>query len=217
MRKLFQISFFILFLISALFIPAQNCFSAIKEVSSDQDQTTSEVDLPKSCDEIFSGTQQCPQDLCRLQCVPWKNKPNICIMQCLPKPCIEIDAAICPLSRCEILKGCGGVDVCYYRVKKDALHCGRIGYVGQEVDCCEGMVRRCGIEFFDHTCDMTGENSIYSIPACIPCGNGICNQFENACNCPEDCSGGKYKGVTFDDKIEGDEDKSKKDSKKGRK
>lgn len=65
--------------------------------------------------------------------------------------------------------------------------CGDVAYAGQDVACCEGLVRRCGIEFLDGTCDMEGQDSVYNLPICIPCGDGLCGQFENRCNCPEDC------------------------------
>ena len=74
--------------------------------------------------------------------------------------------------------------------------CGDLAYAGQDVDCCPGLVRRCGVEFFDGSCDMEGKNSIYSLPICVPCGDGVCGNFENRCNCPEDC-----KNPTLDNPV----------------
>jgi hypothetical protein len=34
---------------------------------------------------------------------------------------------------------------------------------------------------------MQGKNTAYHLPICIPCGDGVCTNFENHCNCPEDC------------------------------
>ncbi len=103
------------------------------------------------------------------------------------KACEEISAKDCPTDRCELLKACDGKKICYNKISDEVLSCGGMGYRGQKVACCEGLSLRCGVEYFDGTCDNWGRNSIYAIPVCIPCGNDVCEQFENACNCPEDC------------------------------
>lgn len=40
------------------------------------------------------------------------------------------------------------------------------------------------------TCYNTGNASVLSTGRCINCGNGICENFENVCNCEQDCAGG---------------------------
>ncbi len=134
-----------------------------------------DISLEASCARVFQETQLCPPEGCRLS-----------QDTCIPKDCLEISAEHCPLQSCRLLKGCEGQDVCYYLADIEEPTCGTMGYVGP-VECCEGLVKRCGSEFFDGTCDMIGKDSIYSVPICIACGNGMCNQFEDGCNCPEDC------------------------------
>lgn len=115
-------------------------------------------------------------------------------------PCDQIDAKDCPLNRCALMVNCRGQEICHFQMF-DPPECGDLSYAGQDVPCCEGLVRRCGMAFLDDTCDMYGDNSEYNLPICIPCGDGICTNFENICNCPEDCwlEGGRaYEGKTFD-------------------
>ncbi|MBF0522610.1 MAG: DUF2180 family protein [Candidatus Omnitrophica bacterium] len=135
-----------------------------------------DTNFSKYCSDAYEKDQQCPSDVCRL-------KPEGCV----PKPCYAIDVASCPKDYCDILKGCSGKKVCYDKIDDSLLMCGGLAYEGQTLECCEGFVKRCGIEFYDGSCDMEGKNTSESVAACIPCGNGICNQFENRCNCPEDC------------------------------
>ncbi|MBU0468008.1 MAG: hypothetical protein KKD07_00060 [Candidatus Omnitrophica bacterium] len=139
------------------------------------------------CESVYIKTKECPQAVCRLECVGGLAVDD-CEKVCYPKECAEIDAESCPLDSCQILKGCSGEDVCYHKLINEPFECGNISYAGQKVECCYGLVKRCGERFFDGTCDMIGANTLYSVPICIPCGNGICNQFEDSCNCPEDCS-----------------------------
>ena len=136
------------------------------------------------CAQEFESTGNCPTDLCVMQC---KGGVAIdgCPLNCEPAPCVVISFKNCPLDRCDLLEGCNKEKVCYSKMSLPPK-CGDSGYAGKG-ECCEGFVKRCGSAFFDGTCDMAGEKSIYSIPICVPCGNGVCNQFEDQCNCPEDC------------------------------
>ncbi len=86
-----------------------------------------------------------------------------------------------------MVKGCEGKYICYPKLIVPAGGCGGLGYQGGEVECCAGLVKRCGVENFDGRCDVTPRNSVHSVPTCIPCGDKICGQFENKCNCSEDC------------------------------
>ena len=139
------------------------------------------------CEKVFKESGFCPENFCNreVKCVP-ETEQISCTIACNPKECVTIKAKDCPLKRCIVLSGCTGEDVCYPPLEENGLECGELAYIGEK-ECCEGLVKRCGVEFLDESCDMVGEYSIYNAPFCIPCGNGICNQFENRCNCPEDC------------------------------
>ena len=140
-----------------------------------------------SCSDFFAKHRKCPQDYCRIGCFGGGFSEG-CPLVCEPLPCFEIEPEYCPKEECQILKGCNGKDVCYTKFDETGLTCGDVSYSGQTLECCEGLTKRCGIEFLGGECDMEGSYTMESVSMCIPCGNGICNQFENACNCPEDCS-----------------------------
>jgi hypothetical protein len=143
-------------------------------------------DLASFCGESYQNTQNCPTSLCDLTCQALK-EGEPCKNICLPKPCTKIDVKDCPEQFCAVMTDCSNKEICHFKMAGGAPKCGDIAYAGQDVECCPGLVRRCGVEFIDGNCDMEGKNSIYNLPICLPCGNGICNQFENRCNCPEDC------------------------------
>ncbi len=143
-------------------------------------------ELGEYCADIYEKEEECPKDKCMQTCYAGILFDG-CDIGCFPKSCLELSVDDCPEDSCQIMDGCSGKKVCYYKVQP-AGGCGGLAYTGQDVQCCEGMVKRCGVEFFDGTCDMKGSNSVDSVAACLPCGNGICNQFENSCNCPEDCN-----------------------------
>lgn len=138
------------------------------------------------CSKTFVTTGDCPESRCYLGCLSGLQYEG-CRQECLARPCFEIDSDECPLERCQLQDGCSGEKQCYYQTDRPADDCGDLAYPGQEVSCCEGLNRRCGMEFFDGSCDWEGQYSVYSVPVCLPCGNGVCNQFEDPCNCPEDC------------------------------
>ena len=140
--------------------------------------------LAAFCENTYKEKKQCPEDVCMFNCLGAIAYQG-CEKGCYPRSCLEIPVESCPVSDCQVLKGCEDIDRCFPQT--EAAECGDLAYQGQDVECCKGFVRRCGFEFFDRTCDMVGEKSVYGVPVCIPCGNGICNQFENRCNCPEDC------------------------------
>lgn len=139
------------------------------------------------CQKVFLEKKQCPEEMCTLLACPSRDQNDLCQPKCVVKPCVEIDAAHCPLDVCQVLKGCGKSEVCYYQFKYEPRDCGDVGYSGN-LECCEGLVKRCGEKFMDGGCDMEGTNTAYSVPICIPCGDHICSQFENSCNCPQDCT-----------------------------
>jgi hypothetical protein len=177
-ENLLSVVIFILFVLSVSSVHAQDAFS-------------------KFCSEKFSKTGQCPEDICEMKCDGAQDKPDPPKV-CLPKDCTQIEVEKCPVEFCAVMKDCSGGQICNYQMVGEHPECGDLSYGGQDIKCCEGFVRRCGVEFLDGSCDMEGKNSVYNIPICIPCGDGICGQFESQCNCPEDCGGGEYKGVKFD-------------------
>lgn len=145
-----------------------------------------EEDFASFCSEGFKAKGECPKDICETKCEILK-QGEPCQNLCLPKPCPEIGRKECPEKFCTVMENCSKEKICHYQMTGEPARCGDLSYAGQDVECCQGLIRRCGVEFLDGTCDMEGKNSVDNLPICIPCGNGICNQFENRCNCPEDC------------------------------
>jgi len=134
------------------------------------------------CQGAMNAEGVCPSDICVLSDSAEAGGTAVC----RPKPCDEIASSACPEQFCATMVNCRGEEICHFQMF-DPPQCGNISYAGQDVPCCDGLVRRCGIAFLDDTCDMYGDHSEYSLPICIPCGDGICTNFENICNCPEDC------------------------------
>lgn len=177
--------------------------------------------VPADCAAYYEKNGTCPNDVCVFDCLQGVIFEG-CKKWCEPKPCFEIEAENCPEDFCQVVTGCEGKDVCFPLNDYVPPKCGGLAYSGADVECCPGLVKRCGIEFFDGSCDMVGKYSMDSIPMCIPCGNGVCNQFENACNCPEDChkefaTDIEYKGfkeeAKEEDAEEGAEEGSREDKK----
>ena len=146
----------------------------------------SDTSFEQYCRQTYESTEECPQDICILGCRSGYYQD--CFKECFPKECHMINVDKCPLEYCQILQGCNQQEnVCYKKMDDENLICGPLAYAGEKWACCPGLVKRCGIELFDGTCDKDGEFSSQSVPICIPCADGICSQFENRCNCPEDC------------------------------
>jgi len=159
-------------------------------------------DLDDFCHRQYLQTAKCPASICQLKQIgeesTQQEKPAVCIA----RPCTEIPPEACPLEFCAVMVDCSKQKICHFKMPGEPAVCGDLAYAGQDVDCCAGLVRRCGIEFMDGTCDMEGRNSVYNLPICIPCGDGICGNFENRCNCPEDCGvppkhGGSQRDLPF--------------------
>ena len=142
--------------------------------------------LKDYCLEIFLEKGVCPEKVCEFRCS--QESPG-CAKFCLPKGCTQIKFKDCPLEYCQVMTDCSDQKICHYKMEGETPSCGDLAYAGQDVECCDGLTKRCGVEFIDGRCDMEGKNSIYNLPICIPCGDGICGQFEDRCNCPEDCRG----------------------------
>lgn len=137
------------------------------------------------CAQKYQETGKCPEDVCWEKTVVGADEKDQVL--CLPRECPDIAAAACPQEYCTIMENCSNEKICHYQMEGERAQCGDLAYEGQDVECCPGLIRRCGIEFLDGTCDMEGRGSIYSLPICIPCGDGFCTNFESRCNCPEDC------------------------------
>jgi hypothetical protein len=131
----------------------------------------------------------CPDDLCVFGCCPGgSNNPGAgCAGCCQPKPCSAIPAAQCPNDACQIMIDCAGNRACTYQFSASPPACGSLSYYGQDVDCCPGLVKRCGQAQADGSCDPAA-GGYNSFPWCLPCGDGVCDStYENPCSCPEDC------------------------------
>ncbi len=142
------------------------------------------------CSKRYKESSQCPGTLCSLECLKGTEETpeNECPKVCVPRDCKEISVENCPQSFCLIQTDCSKITTCQSLVDPDQIpECGGLAYSGQDVDCCKGLVKRCGFDYLDGKCNMQGKNTAYYLPICIPCGDGVCTNFENHCNCPEDC------------------------------
>lgn len=146
------------------------------------------------CLESYLTNKSCPEKTCELRCI--HNTPD-CVQMCLPKECTKIPAKDCPLKYCEVMTDCSDEKICHYKMTGEKPECGNLAYAGQDAECCDGLIKRCGVAFLDGRCDMEGKNSVYNLPICIPCGDGVCGQFEDRCNCPEDCQRKLKKSVSL--------------------
>jgi len=138
------------------------------------------------CKNQFFDNGSCPDNICSLTCAEFSEEGKCLAKECYGKVCFEISLKNCPKEFCDILIGCSGEKVCYSLPAYESDDCGKLAYTGGN-KCCEGFIKKCGVEYLDKTCEMSPINSSYSVAMCLPCGNGVCNQFENRCNCPEDC------------------------------
>jgi len=109
------------------------------------------------------------------------NNAGNCIPVCSQKPCEKLPVDKCPSGLCMLRQTCNGVG-CAKALNEPPLACGPHGYSGVLVNCCAGLVRRCGSDQGDGTC-----NHSKGPVMCLTCGNGQCESLENTCNCPEDC------------------------------
>jgi len=158
----------------------------------------SAADFEQYCLDMMGTAGGCSSEVCMLKTETLTGEAI-----CVPRPCDQILAQDCPLDFCAKMINCRGQEICHFQMF-DPPECGNLSYAGQDVPCCDGLVRRCGVAFLDDTCDMYGDNSEYSLPICIPCGDGFCTNFENVCNCPEDCwpdEDRSYEGWRFDEEL----------------
>lgn len=139
------------------------------------------------CQTAYLENTVCPPSTCQLKCADGQVIEN-CSQVCLPKECAVISAENCPKDFCHTVTDCSKKISCQPNSLEGYIpQCGALAYSGQEVSCCPGLVKRCGFDYLDGKCNMEGKNTSYNVPICIPCGNGVCSNFENHCNCPEDC------------------------------
>ncbi len=139
------------------------------------------------CSKAYSENLQCPTTICQLKCAN-DSQEKECPKVCVPKDCVAISAENCPNKFCRTQTDCSQTTSCQPQNDLDHIpECGALAYSGQDVECCKGLVKRCGFDYLDGKCNMQGKNTAYHLPICIPCGDGVCTNFENHCNCPEDC------------------------------
>jgi hypothetical protein len=62
---------------------------------------------------------------------------------------------------------------------------------GVAVQCCEGLVELPHMVIRDGECQVM----IGAYPVCSACGDGRCDDWENGCNCPQDCCLGRFCGA----------------------
>jgi len=140
------------------------------------------------CGREYMTKKDCPTAVCGLQCEDGSMTEG-CSLACVPRRCEKLSEASCPLQFCQLVTDCAKQKLCLPKTEENTIPgCGDLAYNGQDVECCKGLVKKCGFDYFDGTCNMTGKNSPYNLPICIPCGDGKCTNFENHCNCPEDCT-----------------------------
>ena len=139
------------------------------------------------CDRIYTETGECPDEYCRGDFIEVPGMDGD-VMGCVPKRCDQFVGGQCPLGRCQVMVNCAGNEVCRAPSSDNGEDCGGMGYLAQKVECCEGLIHRCGKVISDGSCNMNS-SGYGSFPKCLPCGNDICDEpHENKCNCPEDCT-----------------------------
>lgn len=62
---------------------------------------------------------------------------------------------------------------------------------GVAVECCEGLVELPIMDWFEDECHLR----IGVYPICSACGDRACDDWENTCNCPEDCCPSRFCGA----------------------
>jgi len=138
------------------------------------------------CDRVYQETGECSSDRCEFLCDLATDIGDNCDKRCIPKDCSRFSPEVCPVEICQVTKACDGNSACR-AIADGQRQCGEEGYFGQDVECCSGLVRKCGKLTSDGLCDPQS-GGYQKLPSCIPCGNGICEKYENKCNCPEDCT-----------------------------
>lgn len=135
-----------------------------------------------------SGRDPCPSDLCKEDC---GGSGSSCHLECVPQACSRVAAVHCPVDACDLIIDCAGQERCWpTSYGEEPRQCGEIGYWGQEVECCDGLALRCGgWDRLTLACDpvMDTADGQGFIPVCLACGDGTCGDYEESCNCSEDC------------------------------
>ncbi len=139
------------------------------------------------CRSAYQQNKICPSDTCLLQCADGTQTPE-CNLSCTPRECVTFSQESCPKQFCALVVDCSVQNNCVAKTPPEQIpECTTLGNHPQEAECCKGLIKRCGFDYLDGKCNMQGKNTPYKFPVCIPCGDGVCTNFENHCNCPEDC------------------------------
>ena len=77
----------------------------------------------------------------------------------------------------------------------EEMPCKEAGESSYVFGCCEGLKEIQPIRAYDDECNFTG--IIGGTPICSDCGNGRCEEWENKCNCPEDCISDDFDGTYY--------------------
>jgi hypothetical protein len=137
-------------------------------VASDGDATTGRVDASEDAGDV-RYCMGLPDDLPGDNCVPHP------VRTCMGLPDDK------PGLNC-------------YPPQPDGGIYGRCRQYGEDIEgkvvgayCCEGLTKISQTFLTDAGC-MPAENVPISVLICAPCGDGLCDPLENACNCPRDCA-----------------------------
>jgi|GEM_PF-3843819 len=78
---------------------------------------------------------------------------------------------------------CDGTRFCSAWSGEEA--CAQEGSTAGPMACCSGLLPRCGVVSKEGTCD--SQFGTAARPVCLRCGDGVCDEGETRCDCPEDC------------------------------
>jgi len=102
--------------------------------------------------------------------------------------CSIVPEAICKEGKCVVKAPCAK--------EGEIIH--ELASEEKDKNCCEGLLRvspcprqliigeKC---YYKPYTNEGGASSGCFASACINCGNGVCNKYEDFCNCPKDCKG----------------------------
>ncbi len=110
------------------------------------------------------------------------------------------------------MSGCGSTDAEKPVEQIEDENCAKMGEMFSQIydtdkfpsHCCKGLIPWSNIHLFgspsiEDKC-YEKDMGVESVGICLDCGNNICEEIEDPCNCPEDCIGkGKSTYKTVDE------------------